>query len=57
MHLYLIALHLLTTLFLIYAVPLSLLALRSAFLEESAFLRSYFRMNVQVRVGLQKCVG
>jgi len=50
-HIYLICLHLLTTAFLLYAVPLSVLALRSAFLEESRYLRSYFRMNVQV-VGL-----
>ncbi|KAJ1630571.1 hypothetical protein T492DRAFT_1002023 [Pavlovales sp. CCMP2436] len=47
-HLYLICLHLLTTGFLLYAVPLSLLALRSAYQYEATYLRSYFRMNVQV---------
>lgn len=50
-HLYLICLHLLTTVFLLYAVPLSVLACRSAYLHETKYLRSYFRMNVQVRAG------
>jgi hypothetical protein len=50
-HLYLIALHVLLSVFLLYAVPLAVLALRSAYQYEATYLRSYFRMNVQA-VGL-----
>mmetsp|Transcript_18265 Transcript_18265/g.49145 ORF Transcript_18265/g.49145 Transcript_18265/m.49145 type:complete len:265 (-) Transcript_18265:223-1017(-) len=47
-HLYVICLHLLIIIFLLYAVPLSVLALRSAHNYETAYMKSYFRMNVQV---------